>query len=322
MDRGEARRPEAEGDGVSGAAFYCVADERFFLGAVALVNSLRLHGHREPIYLLDAGLETEQRELLAGETTLVDGPEAASPHVLKAIAPTRHPAETQVLIDTDMIATRSLAPLVERAQEGLVVAFENDRARFVPEWGELLGLGEARPGPYVSSGLVFLGGGPGRRTLELFAERLDAVDFKRTFWRANEPDYAFLYADQDVLNGVLHAALEPELLVALEHRLAPVPPFAGLRLRDAATLRCEFADGTEPYVVHHFDRKPWLVPMYHGLFSRLLARLLLGPGIAIRVPEEMVPLRMRRGPRARVERARVDVADVFRRKVLERGGRG
>ena len=28
------------------AAFYCVADERYFLGAVAMINSLRLVGHR------------------------------------------------------------------------------------------------------------------------------------------------------------------------------------------------------------------------------------------------------------------------------------
>ena len=49
------------------AAFYCVADERYFLGAVGLVNSLRLVGHREPIFLLDCGLDDEQRELLGRE---------------------------------------------------------------------------------------------------------------------------------------------------------------------------------------------------------------------------------------------------------------
>ena len=38
------------------AAFYCVADERYFLGAVGLINSLRLVGHDEPIHLLDCGL--------------------------------------------------------------------------------------------------------------------------------------------------------------------------------------------------------------------------------------------------------------------------
>jgi len=305
---------------VSAAAFYCVADERFFLGAVGLLNSLRLLGHREPVYLLDCGLTAGQRALLEPEATLVDAPEGASPHVLKAIAPSRNPADTMVLIDTDMLATRSLAPLVEAASAERVVAFENDRPRYVAEWGELTGLGPARPGPYVSSGLVFLGGATGRRTLELFAEHLAAVDFDRTFWRRNEPGYPFLYADQDVLNAVLRTAIEADRLDALEHRLAITPPFAGVRLRDAESLSCAFPDDAEPYVLHHFDRKPWLVPMYHGVFSRLLARLLLGPGIAIRVPEEMVPLRLRSGPRARAERARVDVADVFRRKVLRRNG--
>ena len=38
------------------AAFYCVADERYFLGAVGMLNSLRLLGHAEPIYVLDCGV--------------------------------------------------------------------------------------------------------------------------------------------------------------------------------------------------------------------------------------------------------------------------
>ena len=56
------------------AAFYCVSDERYFLGAVGLINSLRLVGHTEPIYLLDCGLTEAQRELLAAEVELVDAP--------------------------------------------------------------------------------------------------------------------------------------------------------------------------------------------------------------------------------------------------------
>ena len=34
---------------MSRAAFYCVADERYFLGLVGMLNSLRLLGHREPV---------------------------------------------------------------------------------------------------------------------------------------------------------------------------------------------------------------------------------------------------------------------------------
>ena len=47
------------------AAFYCVADERYFLGAVGMINSLRVLGHDEPVFLLDCGLTAEQRRLLA-----------------------------------------------------------------------------------------------------------------------------------------------------------------------------------------------------------------------------------------------------------------
>ena len=303
------------------AAFFCVADDRYFLGAVGLVNSLRLHGHDEPVHVLDCGLTPAQRELLATEARIVDPPgdDELHPWLLKTVAPLAHPAEVAVLIDTDMIVTRSLAPLIERAAEGAVVAFENDTPRFVPEWGELLDLGEARPGPYVSSGLVLAGGEAGARLLDA----------------AGRPPGGRRYRPHDLRHGrgglrlPLPGAGRPQRdprargsspsdQDALENRLAPNPPFAGVRLADEGAVRVRYDDGTEPYVLHHFHRKPWLDPIYHGLYSRLLARLLLGPGIALRVDPEEVPLRMRSGARARVERARVDATDVFRRKVLRR----
>ena len=302
------------------AGFYCVADDRYFLGAVGLVNSLRLHGHEEPVFVLDCGLTPGQRELLATEARIVDPPGGGELHpwLLKTVAPLAHPAEVAVLIDTDMIVTRSLAPLVERAAEGAVVAFENDTPRFVPEWGELLDLGEARPGPYVSSGLVLAGGEAGARLLALMDDRQERVEIERTVFGTGEGGYAFRFPEQDVLNAILRTRIGPEHQEALVNRLAPNPPFAGVRLSDEAAVRVRYDDGTEPYVLHHFHRKPWLEPIFHGLYSRLLARLLLGPGIALRVEPEEVPLRMRSGARARVARARVDATDVFRRKVLRR----
>jgi hypothetical protein len=302
------------------AAFYCVADARYFLGAVGLVNSLRLHGHDEPVFVLDVGLEPDQRELLGAEAHVVDPPRDAPRHpwLLKTVVPLAHRSDVAVLIDTDMIATRSLAPLIERAAGDRIVAFSNDVPRFVPEWGELLELGEARPGPYVSSGLVIAGGENGARLLELMDDRQGRVEMGRTIFGSGDADYAFRYPEQDVLNAILRTWIEPDRLDAHPNREAPNPPFSGVRLTDLDAGRCAYADGEEPYVLHHFHRKPWLEPMYHGLYSRLLARLLLGPRIAVRVPTESVPLRMRSGPRARAERARVDAVDVFRRRVLRR----
>jgi hypothetical protein len=301
-----------------GAAFYCVSDERFFLGAVGLINSLRLQGHREPVFLLDCGLAPAQRELLEPEVTLVPAPSDAPPYLLKTAAPLRHPAEVMVLIDTDMIATRSLSELIERASGDRVVAFRNDRERFVAEWGELLDLGTPRRRPYVSVGLVFIGGSQGAEVLSLMDDRQGRVEFGLTYYRRDDPGYAFRYPEQDVLNAILCTRVPADRVVALDNRLAANPPFRGLRIRDERALRCAYRDGVAPYVLHHFHRKPWLEPMRHGVYSRLLARLLLGEDVAVRVPESEIPLRMRRGPLARVERTRVDAKDVFARYVARR----
>ena len=76
------------------AAFYCVADERYFLGAVGLINSLRLVGHTEPIFLLDCGLTAAQRELLAAARRAASTrPSDAPPWLLKTVAPLARPAD-------------------------------------------------------------------------------------------------------------------------------------------------------------------------------------------------------------------------------------
>jgi hypothetical protein len=296
---------------MSEAAFYCMSSAAYFLGAVGMINSLRLQGHSEPIYLLDLGLTTEQRELLAAEATIVAAPPGTQPWLSKTIAPLAHPAETMVLIDTDIIVTRSLGELIERAAGGGVVAFENDVQRYVPEWGELLDLGPLRPGPYVSSGLVVLGGETGAEVLRLLDDRQRRVEFERSYFAGNDQDYPFVYLDQDVLNAILaREAVEPQRLEALSHRLAPsMPPFAGLRIVDPVAGRCAYADGAEPYVVHHIlPDKPWRRPMFDAIYSQLLKRFLVGSGLAIRVPTGTLPLRMRTGAIAYLERKRVDAS--------------
>ena len=293
-------------------AFYCVADARYFLGAVGLVNSLRMQGHGEPIFLLDCGLAPAQRELLAPEVTLVPAPTGAAPQVLKAIAPLRHPAETAVLIDVDMIATRPLTDLVEGARGGGIVAFADRQQRFFADWGELLGLGDAEPRPYVSSGLVACGGELGSRVLARLEAGGAKVDFARTFWGANDRGYPFLYADQDVLNAILAATVAAGDVRVLAERLAATPPFRGLRIEDEAALACRYADGERPYVVHQYARKPWLEETYDGVYSRLLRRLLAGEGIAIRPPTDEVPLHLRTGREGSARRRRVNATDFLR----------
>jgi len=92
--------------------------------------------------------------------------------------------------------------------------------------------------------------------------------------------------------------------------LASATPFGGLEPLDLASLRCAYPDGAEPYLVHaSLPAKPWLEPMYHGVYSKLLMRLLIGPDLAIRVPPRELPRRFRSGVLASLARGRIQVRD-------------
>ena len=298
---------------MSAAAFYCVSSPVYFLGAVGMINSLRLTGHGEPVYVLDCGLDDAQRALLAREATVVDAPPGREPFTLKTHAPLHHPAAIRVLIDADLVITRPLTDLLERAAGGSVVAFENPVDRHVPEWGELLDLGPVRRQPYLCSGLVALGEPAGTEVLELMADRQARVDFDRGYFGANDRAYALEYADQDVLNAILGSRLDADRVVGLDSRLAPMPPFEGLRVVDEETLHCEYADGTQPYAVHQsLPVKPWLESITDGPYSRLLRRLLTGDDVAIRVPDAMIPRSLRAGAVGFAERQRIKARDQIR----------
>lgn len=294
---------------MSDAGFYTVSNDAYFLGAVGLVNSLRLVGHEEPIHVLDCGLTADQRELLAPEANLVPGPRDVPGNLLKGIAPLRHPADAIALIDADIVVTRPLTELIERGARGEVLAFGTGMDRFCPEWGPLLDLGDPEPRPYLCSALVFCGGPSGAEIVKLMDQHRGAVDWELTYWRRNVADYPLVHADQDLFNAVLTTRVEADRIAPLEGRLLAFPPFEGLRVLDERSLRCAYADGAEPFAVHHWNAKPWLESTHEGVYSRFLRRLLVGPDLAIRVPENEIPLRLRGGPLAYLERKRINVRE-------------
>jgi hypothetical protein len=295
------------------AAFYCVADSRYFLGAVGLVNSLRALGHDEPIHLTDCGLTRAQRELLAPAVELVEAPPDTPPALLKTVGPNRRPADVIVQLDTDLLVTRHLGGLIETAAAGNLVAFENKSDRWVPEWADLLDLGELRRQHYLDFAALAMHATIAEEVQPLIEDRQGRIDFEQTYWGRQVPDYPLLYADQDVMNAIVAARVDAERTVILEGRLAPVPPFPGLRVTDEADLVCTYEDGERPYVVHHHIVKPWLVPTEDGVYSRLLRRLLVGEDLAVRVPIEEVPLRFRSGLRASAARHRIKARERLRR---------
>jgi lipopolysaccharide biosynthesis glycosyltransferase len=296
------------------SAIYLVADKRMFLGAVAAINSLRLVGHHERIYLLDCGLSARQRVYLEREATVVAGESGRTPHLSKHALPLARPADVMLLIDADVIVTRPLVQLLDLVAQGHIVAFADPLSdRFDLRWGKLLGLGEPRRQQYVNSGIVGMPRELGTEILELFRAVAPRVDVTRSMAGCGRPEEPFYFLDQDVLNVILATRIAADRLVALEHALAPHPPFRGVHLRDPATLDCVYPDGAQPLALHHIQRKPWLALLPSSVYSRLLPRLLLAPDLPVRVEPLDVPLRLRTGLLASLARCRAGTVASLRR---------
>lgn len=293
-------------------AFYVVADSRYFLGLVALINSLRLVGHEEPIYVGDSGLAASQRRRLVDHVTLVDAHGTAVPHHAKTIAPLAHPAQVMVLIDADIIVTRRLTPLVEAARSRRIVAFADRIShRFDERWADLLGLEPLRRQPYANAGLVVADYDLGTELFRKVDAGFEQVDVGRTSIGVGASDYPFYYVDQDVFNAFL-ATCPEETLELLDYRLAPFPPFPDLRVVDEASLRCTYPGGEEPFVLHHVLEKPWLAATRWSVYSQLFRRLLLGDDVALRLHPEELPLRLRTGVLASFDRRRSSAQAALR----------
>ena len=115
-----------------------------------------------------------------------------------------------VLIDVDMIATRSLAELIESAAPGRVVAFKDNRPTASSPNGASCST-SARPPP----ALRVLGIGRARRrdrhrgARAVGIDRQQRVDYEPSWFDRNVAGYPFRYLDQDVLNAVLCTASSP-----------------------------------------------------------------------------------------------------------------
>jgi hypothetical protein len=305
-------------------AFYSVCDSRHFPGAVALLNSLRLAGHDEPIFLVDAGLTAEQRSLIAEHVTLIPAPEDVPIFRLTPFGPSKHPARVAILLDADIIVVRPLTHLIDIARDGRLVGFVNNEPnhdRFFPEWSTTLGLEPLRRQPYLNAGQFVIPASLSRRLLEAWTNGLAKVDPQRTWLEKGGLSEPFYFGDQDVINAILVAYLEADEITMLEHRLAPHPPFDALGLVDRDRRLCRYPDGVRPFLLHHVLAKPWLKATRLNVYSSLLPRLLLAPDVALRLEPEQLPLRLREGWLARVDRRRADAQALLSKQAVQQLGR-
>ena len=116
--------------------YYTVSDRNYFLGTVALFNSLRLTGNLQPVVVLDMGFTERQRALLSEHAKVIDPPEHPThPFLLKPYPSLCDLSGTAIVIDSDVIVTGSLDEIFSAAEDGFICAFPDGpetRTRWFP----------------------------------------------------------------------------------------------------------------------------------------------------------------------------------------------
>jgi hypothetical protein len=285
---------------VEDATFFTVSDAGFFVGTLALLNSLRLSGNRGELVVVDRGLTEEQRSRLEAAAAVVAPPDAvagAHPLAGKPPADLLGASGIVVLIDSDMLVTRSLEPELEEARRGKLVVFpdhEVTRERRFEEWQALFELAAPpRAQRYANAGFVAfsLDHWPGflerwRRTCEL----IPRAEIMR------DPESPFYAADQDALNAILMSEVAPEQAVIRPEWQSVHPDgLIETEVVDERTLRCRLRGGETALL--HFSLRPKIwdrrgAGRVHrdDAYLRLLPRVVFGSDVAVRARPREVPV--------------------------------
>ena len=278
--------------------YYTVSDHRFFLGTVALLNSLRLTGNEGELVVLDVGLTARERELLSDHATVFAPPRQVDVHpvMIKPYAHLCHTSGTAVMIDSDVIVTGSLGHVVALARDGQICAYPEQavRGRWFAEWEKTLGLrASLRRDTYVNAGLVAFSTDWWPHFLKRWGEVCERIP-PGEMWGSRSP---FQAPDQDALNALLMSEIRPEGLALLPETEAS---FRGnITVEDIESLVCR-VNGDMKTILHYMDSpKPWESSGWLRLAStdyvRLMRRLLFANDVPLRLDSRQAPLWLRPG---------------------------
>jgi hypothetical protein len=312
--------------------FFTLCDEGYFIGAVCLINSLRLTGNRGEIVVLDTGLSPAQRSRLEPHVRLFEAPNEVrgTPMLLKPFPHLLDPRGTVVIIDSDMIVTRSLDPIVEQAGAGKVCLFDDIDDRWFPEWEQVFGL--ARPPRrqhYLTAGFMAFATDRHPHLLRRYWELCKEIPYERTRGAGAAYDQPFWAGDQDALNALLMSEVEADDVVELPEAEGPSPAWMGspdwlgeVSVEDEHTLRCSL-HGHSPYLLHYWGGpKPWQrqswMRVQRDAFVRLMLRVLFADDVPVRVSPSELPALIRPGAASRAALTALAAINGGARRVLDR----
>jgi hypothetical protein len=268
------------------ATFYTVTDAAFFPGTVALINSLRLTGHDHPMIALDNGLTSRQRERLERVAEVVDAPHESSPKsplTLKPFPLLTGASGTVVIIDSDILVTAPLGPVLELAGQGQICVYPDlpeEQQRWCREWQELFLLSRPpRRQTYVNSGFVAFSTERWPNLLEDWWEACARIPAARVFTAEDQP---FRYGDQDALNAILMAEIPFEAQAVLPYTSIAFP-VEQTEVVNESELCC-VRDGRRVEIVHHLTGpKVW---SREGLYRMVMSEEW---ALAGRFPQDGLP---------------------------------
>lgn len=285
------------------ATFYAVCSERYFPSVVALLNSLRLTGHRHELAIGDCGLTQEQRERLAPHCTIfeIPGDRTRDPVLLKPFAHLMAPTGVLVIIDSDMIVTGSLDGIINEAAEGRICAYPDPSVdRFFPEWERLFDLSRPpRTQPYVSTGFVAFSALHWPDLLGQWYAACEQVPRHRTLAQGAAYEQPIALGDQDALNAVLMSEVPDTALMVLPKDERPVWMNEWVELIDEKRLMCTY-QGTPTKLLHADGiQKPWEISAWWRIqkdaYIVLMRRLIQGNDLTLSLDPSEVPIWLRRG---------------------------
>ena len=290
------------------AAFYTVANSKYFLGLTGLINSLRLTGHSQPIFVVDAGLTAAQRTALAGQCEFVPAPPVAVPRasLWKAAGPRARPAEVVLLIDSDIVVTGSLEPIFEAARNGQICAYPDpDGARWFAEWHTLYDLPPMRRQTYVNSGVVAVSTRAWPHFLDRWWELCQRIRTHPRLYTGGR-NGSTSQPDQDAFNALMMSEFPAEALVPLEAQEAPISDDANreeIEVLEERSFSC-IRQGAPVRLVHYACQPKCWAPearaqsQYHA-YARLLVRATTWPDAPVRLARSAIPYWMRPDPISR-----------------------
>jgi hypothetical protein len=261
-------------------------------GTLALIDSLRITGFEGGVTVLDTGLEDHERGALERRASVRSLPGDPSVHAVLRKPRLREldPKGVVIVVDSDMIVTRSLEHVVAQAEAGKICLFPDHPStgeRAFPVWETTFELNvPLRTRRHLNTGFVAFSVEHWPDLLRRWDEACRRIPPDEVFVPVMHEPAATRFAsrpfwggDQDALNAILMSEI-PEVAIAQQPEDEEVFPetMTEVEVVDEATLECRYRGGS-PVVLHYvLSPKPWQASSRRRVradaYVRLLRRLL------------------------------------------------